>query len=408
MFVIFKTTVTLTCELDDIPVAVSELVDETLKKITLRKNSLGILLSDASEDNKALFDGLKERLGYPLAGCTTMGIMTGFNDVGSSGAALITMTSDEECFSVASSEPLTKDNSAAQVEAVYKRALDSLRGKPSMVMVFLPLSKGMVFDIVTEVLDKITGGLPVFGGVASSQDDDCGSMVFTGDGLSADRMAMVLISDAAKPVFSVNSRLCALGNMKRTITHSEGNVIYKVGEQTFVDFIKQFGLEFGKVIDGEESLADVISMVPLMIELDTPADFGKVPVVRTIMGFDMERGSGYMGGAVPQGSTVSAAMSNTKDLEITAHAGVSEIKSRMKKHEDNGYEYSLIMVVSCATRFIMLGNKNLEAEIIASGIPKGLSFCGLYCFGEICPIFADDDDRFMNVTHNYSFAIMAI
>ena len=366
------------------------------------------MLSDSNADNAELFEELRGQLDMPLVGCSTMGVMTGRNDVGNLSGALVTLTSDEVAFSTSVSEPLTKDNAVFQIEETYKKALASLGAAPTMILVFLPLIPEIVLDTYPAVLNNISGGLPVFGGVTSSQDENSTSVVFTGDGTSSDQMALVLISGDVKPVFSVKSRLCAIGNIKRTVTHSEDNVIYKVGEQTFVEFIKQFGLEIGSAKDGEDSYAEIISMVPIMIEVNNYIEgFKDVSRVRTIVGLDLEKGSGVMAGEVPQGSTISAVVANTNDLGFAVQDAIVDITSKMKKNEDNGYEYSLLLVVSCASRFIMLGNKNMEADILAKDLPQNVPFCGLYVFGEICPIVSSDD-RVLNHAHNYSFTIMAI
>ena len=242
----------------------------------------------------------------------------------------------------------------------------------------------------------------------SVQSNEEESIIFTGEGLSHDRMVLALISDEAKPVFSMNSRLYALGNLKRTVTHAEGNVIYKVGDETFVEFIKHFGLEIRGMPEGEVGRAEILSSVPVVIEANNFVEgYGNLPIVRCVVGIDLETGAGIMGGGVPQGSIISVVVSSKNDLEITARESAPCIASRMKKNEDEGYEYSLILICSCVTRFLSAFDKNMEVDTFIKNLPMDIPLIGLYCHGEICPVYVGDD-KLLNFAHNYSFAVLAI
>jgi hypothetical protein len=401
-----KSTIAVTYELDDIQCGISELADETLRNIKMGKNSFGLLLCDSDADHGVLAAGLRQKLGIPVVGFSATFMFSGRGGLCDSAAILTTVTSDDVYFSIAVSEPLTPDNITEQIESAYNRAKAALDGDPALIMAFPPYILGIMIDIYPRELNRVSGGIPVFGGLPSHDEIHGKTAVYCGDAVSGDRMALLLMSGAVKPVMSVKNFLGSLTNLKRTVTRSEGNEIRMVGDDTFLRFLERFGLDVAKFANSGEKTTFFTSY-PLLVEHAGTSNMDGIPVVRTLHKVDLETGSGTAVGEVPQGSVISVGILQKSDIGISARDGLSDLADKMKQNEDGGYKYSMVFAVSCVARYyVMAGDETLETEALREGLPPDISLSGFYSFGEICP--TSIRGRANNAAHNESLVLLAL
>lgn len=402
-----RSTVALTQELDDIPTAVAELVDSTLSDLNIKKNSVGLLLCDSDADHKALIKGIREKIDMPVFGFSSTAIFTGTHGMVDMSATLTTMTSDDVCFSYAVSEPVTLQNVAIEIEKAYRMAKDHLKAEPIMIMAFPPYILGVMLDIYPRELGRVSGGLPVFGGMPSHDERNGTSAVFCGETAHSDRLAILLIGGNVRPVFSVKSELSVLTDLKRTVTRSVNNQVFTVGDQTFVEFITQLGLNVEQLISGKDR-ATSFTAYPILVEMQQNEDFDGIPIVRTIHCVDMEDGSATAIGEIPEGSVISMGLLKRQDIERSARNSVTDIKEKMAENENRGYEYSTFFAVSCVARYyVMASQRELEADILQNELPAGKAMSGFYSFGEICPTSIKNGHA-TNAGHNESLVILAL
>ncbi|MDR1509794.1 MAG: FIST C-terminal domain-containing protein [Synergistaceae bacterium] len=396
----------VTYELDDIQAGISELANETLRNIKFGRNSFGLLLCDSYSDHKALAEGLRQTLGIPIVGFSATAAFSGNGELCDSAAILTVVTSDDVHFSIAVSEPLTTDNILGQIESTYNKAKAALDGEPALIMAFPPYILGIMIDIYPRELGRVSGGLPVFGGLPSHDEVYGESAVYCGDTAASDRMALLLMSGAVKPVMTVKNSLGSLTNLKRTVTSSKCNEIYRVGDETFVCFLERFGIDVAKFADSDEKTTFFTSY-PLLVEHSGGADMDGIPVVRTLHGVDFETGSGTAIGEVPQGSVISVGILQKSDIEMSARNGVKDLLDKMKLNEDAGYKYSMVFAVSCVARYyVMASDSTLETDVFHKNLPRDIALSGFYSFGEICP--TSIRDRASNAAHNESLVMIAL
>jgi hypothetical protein len=401
-----KSTTTVTYELDDIQAGISELAEGALRDTETGKNGFGLLLCDSDADHKTLAAGLKQKLGIPIVGFSATSMFCGKDGLCDSAAILTAVTSDDVRFSSAVSEPLTADNIAGQTESAYNRAKAALGCDPALIMAFPPYIPGMMIDIYPRELGRASGGIPVFGGLPSHDEIHGKTAVYCGDTAYDDRMALLLMSGAVKPVMTVKNFLGSLANFKRTVTKAEGNEIYTVGDDTLVQFMERFGLDVTKFANSREKATFFISY-PLLVEHAGNANADGIPVVRTLHKVDIETGSGTAIGEVPQGSVISVGILQKNDIWISTQNGVKDLLDKMKVNEDKGYKYSLVFAVSCVARhYVMAGDDRLEFEALRKGLPRDISLSGFYSFGEICPTSIRGAAN--NAAHNESLALLAL
>ena len=402
-----KSTIALSYELDDTALAAEELCEQTIQKLALSKNTFGLLICDSDTEHAGLLTEIRRRLDIPVVGFTSTAMLTGNHGMVDEAACLATVTSDDVSFAIATSEPLTPQNVQDEIERTYGRARDTLEGEPIMVMAFPPYILGIMLDTYPRELDRISGGLPVFGGLPAHDEVNGHTAVFCGDRVADDRLTILLLSGAAKPVFSVRNNLSTLASMKRRVTHSEDNVVYRVGDQTFVEFLEGFGLDVEAIANSQDKTTS-FTAYPLLVEMTHQNNFDGVPIVRTIHSIDMKTGAGTAIGEIPQGATLSLGALKPHDIRVSARQSVQDILTKMKENESEGYRYSLVFAISCVGRYFVLAGRNeLEVEVLLDGLPKDLSLCGFYSFGEICPTSVSSG-KANNAAHNESLVIMAL
>jgi hypothetical protein len=403
-----KSANAITTELDDIEAGTSELAEKTLEKLTLRKNSFALLLCDSDVDHEMFASKLHRKLGVPIVGFSSTAMISGEEGLVDMSAVLTTVTSDDVSFSLATSEPISQDNVVEQIERTYKQALDSLAGEPALVMAFPPYILGIMLDIYPRELDRVSGGLTVFGGLPAHDEVNGRTAVYCGDTAASDRLTVLLASGAIKPVTTVKNQVGALlSGLKRTVTSAKDNVIYKVGTETFVEFLEKFGLDAAKLADPEEKTTS-FTTYPLLVEKPGIANPDGIPVVRTLHGVDLEIGSGTAIGEVPVGSVLSIGALKAEDIEVSTRNSIQDLLAKMKQNEADGYEYSTIFAVSCVARYyVMATRSDLEADALKSNLSANLSMSGFYSFGEICPTSVREG-KALNAAHNESLVLLAI
>ena len=402
-----KSTTAITYELDDIASGTDELARATKENLQLARNSFGLMFCDSDVDHAKFASELARKLGVPVVGYSATAMLCDGEGLCDTAAILTTVTSDDVNFSIATSEPITIDNVAAQIASTYDRAKASLEGEPKLILAFPPYLLGIMLDIYPRELERVSGGLPVFGGLPAHDDMQGRTAVYCGDSASNDRMTLLLMSGNVKPVMTVKNSLGALANLKRTVTEAKGSVVYKVGDDSFVEFLRRFGLDVEKLANPDEKTIS-FTTYPLLIENTARENPDGISVVRTLHGVDLEKGTGTAIGEVPQGSVISVGILQPKDIEKSSYDSIRDLTEKMAAGKAEGYEYSTVFAISCVARYYVMANKNtLEADILRKELPPGLSMSGYYSFGEICPTSVRSG-KAMNAAHNESLVLLAL
>jgi hypothetical protein len=400
-----KSAVAVTYELDDIEAGTDELARLTFEKLSLGKNSFGFLICDSDVEHEKFAGALSRKIGAPIVGFTSTAMFSGDEGLCDTAALLTTVTSDDVNFSLAVSEPLTPENVKEQIHETYDKARSGLDGEPALVMAFPPYTLGIMLDIYPRELGAASGGLPVFGGLPAHDEVNGRSAVYIGDDASGDRMAVLLMSGALKPVMSVQNRVGELANLKRTVTKSKDNVVYKVGDGNFTTFLARFGLDVSKLANPNEKTMS-FTTYPLLVEKPGTDDV----VVRTLHGVNLETGAGTAIGEVPEGSVISVGVLKQSDIEQSARASAADILEKMRANETDGYVYSTIFGISCVARYyVMLGRGEIEESALRNGLAEAgdISLSGYYSFGEICPTSVTGG-KAANAAHNESLVLLAL
>ena len=399
-----KSVVAVTSEIDDPEAAAEELTTQIRDKIQLERNSVAIAYCDADVDVAAVGDALHTKLGMDVVGLTTTATVERYGGYHDMGIVLCVLTADDVSFSIGCTGELENDSYRESIRETYRQSHAKLPEDPALIMALAPYIAEITSENYVEILDEASGGLPIFGGVATDHYDLQYQKTFLNGSAYTRSLIFILMAGKLKPVFAMEHHFGAKAEKKGVITKSSGNLIQMVGDQTFMDFVASI-----VPIPEEELVIYHFQSTPFVMELP---DYEKneQPVVRALSTLDHESGVGGFLTKMPEGSAIYMNMIQRENLNESCNGALADMIKKMKGNGD--YVYSMIFISTCNARHLLMGDtKSLESDIISEsldGFPPGLNAMGYYGFGEICPTGTKLDGRAKNRFHNVSFALCAI
>ncbi|MDR1965746.1 MAG: FIST C-terminal domain-containing protein, partial [Synergistaceae bacterium] len=383
-----------------------ELYEQIESRGPLGKNSFGFVFCDAEVRHDEFMEYAKGKFPFELVGNTSIANLDTENGTQTMSATLLVLTGDDVAFSHALTDTLTAGNLESELRSVYAKASAACPESAKMLFLIPPFNDMAPLDNYVSILSECSGDIPIFGGLPSSNVADSDILMYADGRAFTDRAAIVLLGGDVRPIFSVKNVLSAFSQVKHTITEASENVVYRVDDMTFVDYLRKAGLSVDEQI-AQKDLAVYVS-TPLLVNLNVGDVDDGVPVVRTIKKLEPSDGSGVLFGAISKHSKVSLASMRRNDIQESAHALIADIAGKIGEASGDGYRYSTLFCVSCGGRYMVMADDNkLEGETLLQSLPSGINLAGFYAYGEICPT-AIADGKALNRIHNESIVICAL
>ncbi len=311
------------------------------------KPTLAIVFLSIKQDREAITKLLDDK-GIQIFGATTAGEF--IDDEIEEGSIVMLLldvnpayfkiefleTSQETAFEDATKLVITGKESFAHPAFIIANSGVSLDGEPFVEGILQGFGKSH---------SSANGEVTIFGGKAGDDLALEATFVFT-NGKSKDCSLVALIIDEDK-IDVRGIATCgwkAIGTTK-TVTKSEGNIVYTIDDKPALDTLMNFlGVEI-KQDDNKEIVSFLNSWYyPLQVER------GNVdPVIRTAMFANREERSLICSGKVPQGAKIKFAMPPDFDSIDTVVAECKSIKDDAQQQAD-----ALIMF-SCVSRYLSFG-----------------------------------------------------
>jgi hypothetical protein len=159
---------------------------------------------------------------------------------------------------------------------------------------------------------------------------------------------------------------------ERSITRSEGHVLYELDGKPALDLYKAYLGELALGLPG--------SALRFPLSIRRPGSDAP-PLVRTILAIDEAQRSLTFAGDMPQGHAARL-MRTTNDslIDSAARASAQALGSLAAGGQ------ALVVSVSCVGRRLVLGERTEEeVESVLESAPTGTSHVGFYSYGEISP-----------------------
>lgn len=388
-----------TKEVDDIALAVSQL-REGIDTSLLMSNTCGIVFCGFEPDMEELVQKLKEVFDFPFFGCTGIGVLSteGYSQ---SSISLLVLTADDVSFSIGMTRDIEGPDDICAFADTYNECAAPLCDKAKLIFTYVPWLTNVTFDDIVSLLDKESGQVPVYGGIASDGWTFDSTYVFTNEGVSQNRGVMMVVSGNVRPIFTIEHSTTLTTNLHKTVTKAEGTVVYELDGRPVTDFIREMGL----ITDKTQVILDFLG-TPFLASQKT-SDGDEIDTLRCLGVIDHENHScGYIG-RIDEGSELNMVLISKEDIEASVKIAFDEILEKISQSGD--YAYSSIFCSSCAARYCLLvADKNAEGRAYEGRLPEGLNVQGVYIYGEFCPAKGKKNGRLYNVLSNETFTILAI
>jgi len=383
-----------TGEVDDLDLALSQILTQLSEKIELMANTAGVIMCHAEFVESGALRRVAEGLPFEVAGTTTTAQAVN----GATGAMMLSvfvMTSDTVRFRVGMAESVQ-----AEIEGPLRCAVERARDgseAPSLVLAFPPLLSGRSADEFVEAWGGILPGAPVFGTLSVNDYPDASSgMTICGGEAAGAGYAFILCYGDLNPRFLIAT--LPEGNRmphKGEVTRATANVVYEIGGRAARDYLKDVGFAAT-----EGASTGAFWFVPFLVSERNRKDYDGVPVLRGLDSFT-EEGAAVFAATVEEGSFLTL-------LNMDADGAIAETAAKLGAVRDMP-DVNGALVFSCVARHMVLVHKKNPLEELerAKDALAGAPFLMSYSGGEICPTSIKDGAH-VNRYHDYSLVALVL
>lgn len=390
-----------TGEIDDPAKAAGELFEQ-VGGFSFGKSSLAIIFAVDDTEFDMLYEELGKRWDFPIMGCTSLAMFMGDRGYKNDGISALLLTGDDVEITVGMTDELILDNYYDELEARYNELKSSHSDEIKLIISYGGLSMDeddVPGDYPIQALSDISGGVPIYGGIASDTFSYDGVRVFCNGDVTSNGQVMALISGAIDPRFIVTNSIENRVSFSYDVTKASGSTVYELEGIPFTEVLKKENM----YVDKRDVFGDYI-LSPFLV--DIPKDNGSVEVGRCLSLLDGENGSGTFLGVVPEKAMLNVGIISQDDVNKSVNEAFDEAISELSGAEG---EHHTLLCTSCCARFLALGsNASVEIDAYRDRLPEGVSLMGFYGYGEYCPINDDRSGTGYNMFHNFTFTILVI
>jgi hypothetical protein len=358
---------------------------------TLLRNSAGFLFCNLEFIQSGLVKELCTRLPFNVAGCVSQGFAV--KDAGNEFMLTLTvLSSDDVEFSFGLSAPLVAENEDV-MEDLYR---DLLKGgnpaaEPALMFIFPPSLANVTGNTIVRTLDKVSGGVPMFGSIPVDFTTKIRSpmTIFNGEHYS-DRMSVVLLRGNITPrFFACSLPMEANFDQDAIITEVNGNRIISIDNMPAAAFLEKIGLI-------TQSAIDIIYAFPIMVDYHD----GSESRLFAISKIDTD-GSLISEQDIPVGGSLKVGTIEGELIIKSTRYSIEQIKEIPGK--------SGVLLISCISRILTLQDSMEEITLIRQQLQDlPVPFLYFYSGGEICPLYKPGKDTPVNTFHQFTFVACII
>jgi hypothetical protein len=378
-----KAIVAHTVETTDLDYAIGELDTQISNQGPLLRSTVGLIFCNYEFISSGLVRELCARLPFTVLGCSSQILA-----VPRAGEelmfVLMLLTSDDVEFCPGVSGPLGAGKEAV-LEDLYRDLAAQSALEPALMLVFPPRLSGITGNALVNALDRVSGGVPIFGSVAIDITTSTRSPVtiFNGDTFP-DRLVMILIKGKLRPRFFTYAlpgepRF----SQKFTITRAQANRIVEINDRPAAEFLEKLGIiNAGGV--------EVFYAFPIVVDYED----GSPPMVITISKINAD-GSLVSEQDIPLGGTVNIGTINGSLVLASARRIIEQIKEIP--------DSSVLFLVSCFSRVLTLRDSLEEVNLVIKQMRDWpVPFAFFSSGGEICPVSRNGQGGLVNMFHQFT------
>lgn len=328
--------------------------------------TLAIVFLSIKQDREAICH-LLEKKDIAIFGATTAGEFID-GEIGEESTAIMLLDINPKHFKITHLE--TGEKQTRDIAADIGREGLETFNNPA----FIVAAGGLSTDgemIVKGIEDAIGPQVTIFGGLAGDDFTMTGTYVFTNGKYNVTGVvAIILDEDHVQVAGLATSGWQPVGTV-RTITKSEGNVVYTIDDQPALDVVIKYMGVNKNIDEWKEVIMNVGSEFPMQLQREDAE-----PVIRAPLFANKEDRSLVCAGSVPQGSKIRFSLPPDYDV-------IDKVIEECETVKENELPHAEAMIMfSCKARHLSLGPM-VSDEIDKVKDVWNAPMAGFFSYGEM-------------------------
>jgi hypothetical protein len=328
--------------------------------------TIAVAFISIAQDREAICHLLEEQQ-IDIFGSTTAGEFTD-GEIGEESAAIMLLDLKKEHYRVVHLE--TGDEDTLKIaKSVGRQGLDTF-SNPA----FIIASGGISTDgemIIRGIEQAVGPKVTIFGGLAGDDFKMSGTYVFTNGKYSINGLVAIILDEDHVNVKGLATSGWEPVGTVRTITKSEGNVVYTIDDQPALDVVIKYMGVNRNIDEWKDVIINVGSEFPMQLQRENAE-----PVIRAPLFANKEDRSLVCAGSVPQGSKIRFSL--PPDDSVIEKV-VDECETVKKEEMENA---DAMIMFSCKARHLSLGPM-VGDEIDQVKNVWGAPLVGFFSYGEM-------------------------
>ena len=365
-------------------VAGREAAEQALEKAGVDRPDFVFMFATVGYDQRSLVRAVRESTaGAPLTGCSAEGTINGDDADESNFSVVVTAISSEELQWHNGLARGLEDNSRAVGRRVAQELLPHLSAETIGLFVFP--------DGLTDNLDNFFAGLegnlssdlflPLWGGGAGNNFNlEEPTYQYCDDEVVSDGVAYALLSGEAQASWAISHSLIPIGG-ERTVTRSQGNVIYEIDGKPATEVLKEHLPEHA-LADDRDWLRYAISLALCFKAPSYMKD--EEYVVRGVPAVRMADGSITVQTEVSEGTSVWFSSRDKEKITTGFDRMAQQIEEQL-----GGEQPELVFQFECVTRGHVMFREQEKLQLLKrfrQSVGPDVPWVGFYTIGEIGPV----------------------
>jgi hypothetical protein len=381
-------------------VAGREAADQALKKAGVSRPDFVFMFASIGYDQPSLVRAVREITGgAPLAGCSAEGTINGDDADESNFSVVVTAISSDELQWTNGIVPGLEDDPRAVGKQVAQNLLPNLSADAIGLFVFP--------DGLTDYLEPFFAGLeenlpsdrflPLWGGGAGNNVSvEEPTYQYCDDEVISGGVSYALLSGKAQAGWVISHGLVPIGSA-RTVTRSQGNVIYEIDGKPAIEVLKEY-LPEGALAEDRDWMRYAVSLALTTKAPNYMKD--EEYVVRGVPAVRMADGSITVETEVPEGTSVWFSSRDKEKITSRVDRMARQITEQLGDDKPK-----LVFQFECFTRGKLLFREQEKVQLLKrlrQSVGPDVPWVGFYTIGEIGPVEEH------NLRHLYTSVVLAL
>ena len=381
-------------------VAGREAAEQALQKAGVSTPDFVFMFASIGYDQPSLVRAVREITGgAPLAGCSAEGTINGDDADESNFSVVVTAISSDELQWINGIVPGLEDDPRAVGKQVAQDLLPNLSADAIGLFVFP--------DGLTDYLEPFFAGLeenlpsdrflPLWGGGAGNNVSvEEPTYQYCDDEVISGGVAYALLSGKAQAGWAISHGLVPIGSA-RTVTRSQGNVIYEIDDKPAIEVLKEY-LPEGALAEDRDWMRYALSLALTTKAPNYMKD--EEYVVRGVPAVRMADGSITVQTEVPEGTSVWFSSRDKEKITSRFDRMARQITQQLGDDKPE-----LVFQFECFTRGKSLFREQEKVQLLKrlrQSVGPEVPWAGFYTIGEIGPVEEH------NLRHLYTSVVLAL